>query len=79
MPRAPAYEARLSPSGSREPNVLTDVEQSDAVVQREIFGPVVTVQRCCDEGEAIRKGPASLRIDATRVGRMIGSEVVAGS
>jgi acyl-CoA reductase-like NAD-dependent aldehyde dehydrogenase len=36
-----------------EPTVLTDVEQSDEIVQREIFGPVVTVQRFSDEREAL--------------------------
>jgi len=36
-----------------EPTVLTGVGQSDEIVQREVFGPVVTVQRFADEAEAI--------------------------
>jgi acyl-CoA reductase-like NAD-dependent aldehyde dehydrogenase len=35
------------------PTVLADVEQTDEVVQREIFGPVVTVQRFADDNQAI--------------------------
>ena len=36
-----------------EPTVLAGVVQSDEIVQREVFGPVVTVQRFADEAEAI--------------------------
>src|SRR4051794_17383521 len=36
-----------------EPTVLTGVGQADEIVQREVFGPVVTVQRFADEAEAI--------------------------
>jgi betaine-aldehyde dehydrogenase/aminobutyraldehyde dehydrogenase len=35
------------------PTVVTDVAQSDEIVQREVFGPVVTVQRFADDAEAI--------------------------
>jgi 1-pyrroline dehydrogenase len=35
------------------PTVVTDVAQSDEIVQREVFGPVVTVQRYADDGEAL--------------------------
>jgi 1-pyrroline dehydrogenase len=35
------------------PTVLTDVDQSDEIVQSEVFGPVVTVQRFSDDAEAI--------------------------
>jgi 1-pyrroline dehydrogenase len=35
------------------PTVVADVGQSDEIVQREVFGPVVTVQRFADEAEAI--------------------------
>jgi 1-pyrroline dehydrogenase len=34
------------------PTVLAGVDQSDEIVQREVFGPVVTVQRFADEDEA---------------------------
>jgi 1-pyrroline dehydrogenase len=37
-----------------EPAVVTGVAQNDAIVQQEIFGPVVTVQRFADEDEALR-------------------------
>src|SRR5919109_186562 len=36
-----------------QPTVVTDVGQSDEIVQREVFGPVVTVQRFADDGEAL--------------------------
>jgi acyl-CoA reductase-like NAD-dependent aldehyde dehydrogenase len=35
------------------PTVVTDVSQSDEIVQDEVFGPVVTVQRFADDAEAI--------------------------
>ena len=35
------------------PTVVTGVHQDDAVVQEEVFGPVVTVQRFTDEDEAV--------------------------
>jgi 1-pyrroline dehydrogenase len=37
-----------------EPTVVTDVQQTDEIVQKEVFGPVVTVQRFADDAEAIR-------------------------
>jgi 1-pyrroline dehydrogenase len=37
-----------------QPTVITDVKQEDEIVQREVFGPVVTVQRFADDDEAIR-------------------------
>ena len=44
-------------NGSRgffvEPTVVTEVGQEDEIVQREVFGPVVTVQRFSDDDEAI--------------------------
>jgi aminobutyraldehyde dehydrogenase len=44
-------------NGSRgffvNPTVVTDVGQEDEIVQREVFGPVVTVQRFADDDEAI--------------------------
>ncbi|HSP71182.1 MAG TPA: gamma-aminobutyraldehyde dehydrogenase [Gaiellaceae bacterium] len=36
-----------------EPTVVADVKQDDEIVQREVFGPVVTVQRFADDAEAI--------------------------
>jgi 1-pyrroline dehydrogenase len=36
-----------------EPTVVADVAQTDEIVQREVFGPVVTVQRFADDAEAI--------------------------
>jgi 1-pyrroline dehydrogenase len=36
-----------------EPTIIVDAEQSDEIVQREVFGPVVTVQRFSDEAQAI--------------------------
>jgi betaine-aldehyde dehydrogenase len=36
-----------------EPTVLAGLQQDDELIQREIFGPVITVQRFTDEAEAI--------------------------
>jgi betaine-aldehyde dehydrogenase len=36
-----------------EPTVVANLEQDDEMIQREIFGPVITVQRFTDEAEAI--------------------------
>ena len=36
-----------------QPTVLAGVGQQDEIVQREVFGPVVTVQRFADDAEAI--------------------------
>jgi len=36
-----------------KPTVITDVAQEDEIVQREVFGPVVTVQRFADDDQAI--------------------------
>ncbi len=35
------------------PTVITGVGQDDEIVQQEVFGPVITVQRFADEDEAI--------------------------
>ncbi|HEY3541778.1 MAG TPA: gamma-aminobutyraldehyde dehydrogenase [Gaiellaceae bacterium] len=44
-------------NGSRgffvQPTVVTGVQQTDEIVQDEVFGPVVTVQRFADDAEAI--------------------------
>jgi betaine-aldehyde dehydrogenase len=36
-----------------EPTVVANLEQDDEMIQREIFGPVITVQRFSDEDQAI--------------------------
>jgi betaine-aldehyde dehydrogenase/aminobutyraldehyde dehydrogenase len=36
-----------------QPTVVVDVDQTDEIVQKEVFGPVVTVQRFADDDEAI--------------------------
>jgi betaine-aldehyde dehydrogenase/aminobutyraldehyde dehydrogenase len=36
-----------------KPTVVTEVEQTDEIVQKEVFGPVVTVQRFADDDQAI--------------------------
>jgi betaine-aldehyde dehydrogenase len=54
--------ARVLAGGSRvgergyfwEPTVVADLQQGDEVIQDEIFGPVITVQRFTDEDEAVR-------------------------
>jgi 1-pyrroline dehydrogenase len=37
-----------------EPTLITDVGQADEIIQREVFGPVVTVQRFDDDEQAVR-------------------------
>jgi betaine-aldehyde dehydrogenase len=37
-----------------QPTVLSGLRQDDEQIQNEIFGPVITVQRFSDEGEALR-------------------------
>src|SRR5205809_1249321 len=36
------------------PTIVTDVAQDDEIVQNEVFGPVVTVQKFADDDQAIR-------------------------
>src|SRR5579885_1436368 len=36
-----------------QPTIVTDVAQDDEIVQREVFGPVVTVQKFADDDQAI--------------------------
>ncbi len=59
--RAPAHAivvAGGNPVGGAgyffEPTVIADLRQDDEMIQREIFGPVITVQQFADEDEAIR-------------------------
>jgi betaine-aldehyde dehydrogenase len=59
--RAPKH-AKVVAGGNRvtrdgfffEPTVISDLRQDDELIQQEIFGPVITVQRFADETEAIR-------------------------
>lgn len=59
--RARDAGATVATGGSRldrpgnfvEPTVVTGVQQDDEIVQGEVFGPVVTVQRFADEAEAV--------------------------
>ncbi|MDO8391147.1 MAG: aminobutyraldehyde dehydrogenase, partial [Actinomycetota bacterium] len=37
-----------------QPTVIADLQQNDEMIQTEIFGPVITVQRFSDEDEAVR-------------------------
>jgi 1-pyrroline dehydrogenase len=37
-----------------KPTVITNVDQKSEIIQQEVFGPVVTVQRFSDEDEAVR-------------------------
>jgi 1-pyrroline dehydrogenase len=59
--RARGYGAVVRTGGERlpragwfyAPTVVTDVEQSCEIIQREVFGPVVTIQRGRDEDEML--------------------------
>jgi 1-pyrroline dehydrogenase len=59
--RAAAAGARVATGGSRgggagffyQPTVVADVTQDSEIVQKEVFGPVVSVQRFSDEAEAV--------------------------
>jgi betaine-aldehyde dehydrogenase len=61
LDRVPAH-AKVSAGGARqgdrgffvEPTVVAGLRQDDEMVQTEIFGPVITVQRFTDEDEAVR-------------------------
>jgi acyl-CoA reductase-like NAD-dependent aldehyde dehydrogenase len=54
---------RASEVGERgwflSPGLLADVRGDSSIVETEIFGPVVTVERCADEAEAVRRANAS--------------------
>ena len=60
--RAASYGGRIATGGAIEsrngfyyqPTVVCDLKQSDEIIQREVFGPVVTVQKFSDEAEALR-------------------------
>jgi betaine-aldehyde dehydrogenase len=61
LDRAPGH-AEVTAGGQRqgdrgffvEPTVVAGLRQDDELVQREVFGPVITVQRFTDEDEAVR-------------------------
>jgi 1-pyrroline dehydrogenase len=61
LERASGTKARVLTGGDSngdrgffvKPTVVVDVEQTDELVQKEVFGPVVTVQRFADDDEAI--------------------------
>jgi betaine-aldehyde dehydrogenase len=61
LDRAPGH-AEVTTGGHRqgdrgffvEPTVVAGLRQDDEMVQREVFGPVITVQRFTDEDEAVR-------------------------
>jgi betaine-aldehyde dehydrogenase len=61
LDRAPSH-AEITTGGRRlgdhgffvEPTVVAGLRQDDEMVQREVFGPVITVQRFTDEDEAVR-------------------------
>ena len=36
------------------PTVVSGLQQADEIIQEEVFGPVITVQRFTDEDEAVR-------------------------
>jgi len=46
-------KAPARPGFFMEPTVVAGLEQDDEMIQREIFGPVITVQRFTDEQQAI--------------------------
>jgi betaine-aldehyde dehydrogenase len=46
-------KAPTGPGYFVEPTVVAGLEQGDEMIQREVFGPVVTVQRFTDEDQAI--------------------------
>ena len=47
-------EAIDGPGYFYKPTVVTNVDQKSEIVQQEVFGPVVSVQRFSDEDEAVR-------------------------
>jgi 1-pyrroline dehydrogenase len=61
LERASGTKARVLTGGDSngdrgffvKPTVIVDVDQTDELVQKEVFGPVVTVQRFADDDEAI--------------------------
>jgi 1-pyrroline dehydrogenase len=62
LERAGSTKARVLTGGDSngdrgffvKPTVVVDVDQTDEIVQREVFGPVVTVQRFADDDQALQ-------------------------
>ncbi|MFA7324539.1 MAG: aminobutyraldehyde dehydrogenase [Candidatus Nanopelagicales bacterium] len=58
-PRHAEIVAGGSRQGTRgffiEPTIVADLEQEDELIQSEVFGPVITIQRFSTEDEALRK------------------------
>ena len=62
LDRTPSH-ASVAAGGSRpgdrgfyiDPTVVVDLAQDDEMIQQEIFGPVITVQKFADEAEAVTK------------------------
>ncbi|MCW2903122.1 MAG: putative aldehyde dehydrogenase [Streptosporangiaceae bacterium] len=58
LPSHASVRAGGARSGSRgffyEPTVVSGLTQDDEIIQNEVFGPVITVQRFGDEDEALR-------------------------
>jgi betaine-aldehyde dehydrogenase len=54
----PAAVRSRRPGYFFEPTVVADLRQDDEMIQNEIFGPVITVQRFSDEDEAVA-GPTA--------------------
>jgi betaine-aldehyde dehydrogenase len=53
--RVAAGGARIGDTGYFfQPSVVADLRQDDELSQREVFGPVITVQQFADEDEAVR-------------------------
>ena len=52
-PSSPAASSNGSRGFFVKPTVVVDVGQDDEIVQREVFGPVVTVQRFADDDQAL--------------------------
>lgn len=50
---APPENPALANGAYFAPTVITDVDPGETIAQEEIFGPVLTVNRFCDEDEAI--------------------------
>lgn len=60
LERTPKH-AKITAGGGRQgdrgfyidPTVVCDLNQDDEMIQNEVFGPVITVQRCSDEAQAL--------------------------
>lgn len=59
--RAEKSGAKIATGGSRmnrpgyfiEPTIMTDVDQQSEIVQKEVFGPLITIQRAEDNNQAL--------------------------